>query len=819
MHNLPFENNRSRAKEILELVHTDLNGPHTTTGFDGSKYFLTFIDDYSKCALVYTIKSKHDVYDCLIEYINKVENLTGKRVKRLRCDNGKEYLNHDVYELIKNKGIFLDPCPPYVHELNGTAERYNRSIMNTARCLFDEAKIDRRFWPEVIKAACYLKNRTRTNTIENKTPFEILIKKKPNIKNLHLYGSKVFVRVPEINRNTKWDRKADMGILIGYDSVGYRILLNNKIIRARHVDIVDRDTNLIGFGANDDTNDDKNDKNKVDKNLKNDKNSETNDEIENTAEPELRRSSRERKEPNRYSPGTTNGNNIYVNVVSTDTPLTYEEAINCNENDLWVEAMNREIDCLNKNKTWELVKKPENKKILDLKWVFSRKSNNVFKARIVVKGFQQKEVLEDIYSPVAKMQTLKILLSYCCQNELLIDQMDVETAFLNGKVKSEVYVKQPKGYEDGSDKVCKLDKSLYGLRESPRAWYECFDDYLTSLNFQRSKNDYCLYFIKDEIETVYLILFVDDILICSKNRDKLNLIKNLLSKRFKMKDLGKVKTYLGIDINYDKQEMTLSQEKYIESLANKYKIKDAKLFATPMEQNLKIDTAQSAAENLKYRNLIGALLYISTATRLDVSYAINYLSRFQNSYDENHFKYALRILKYLYLTRDLKLTYKKNLNAEILDSFVDADWAGDIVDRKSTTGYVIRMYGNVIYWKSRKQTSVTKASTFAEYVALSECVSELKVIKNILLDFNIEMDKPIDVYEDNAGAIAIAKFGNFTKNSKHVETHYHFVNESYLNGLINIVKVESENNCADMLTKALGRDKFEKFRNILKIVK
>ena len=451
-------------------------------------------------------------------------------------------------------------------------------------------------------------------------------------------------------------------------------------------------------------------------------------------------------------------NYIYVNVVSADTPLTYEEAINCNENDLWVEAMNREIDCLNKNNTWELVKKPEGKRILDLKWVFTRKLNNLFKARIVVRGFQQKEVLEDIYSPVAKMQTLKILLSYCCQNGFFVEQMDVETAFLNGKVKSEVYVKQPIGYEDGSDKVFRLEKALYGLRESPRAWYECFDDYLTSLNFKRSKNDYCLYYIKEGIDTIYLILFVDDLLICSKNRVKLNYIKNLLSKRFKMKDLGKVKTYLGIDIDfkYDKQIITLSQEKYIESLANKYKIKDAKLFATPMEQNLKLEFAQSARENLKYRNLIGALLYISTGTRLDVSYSVNYLSRFQNSYDENHFKYALRILKYLYFTKDLKLTYKKNLNADILDSFVDADWAGDIVDRKSTTGYVMRMYGNVIYWKSRKQNSVTKASTFAEYVALSECVSELKVIKNTLFDFNIEVGKPIDVYEDNAGAVTIA---------------------------------------------------------------
>jgi len=164
------------------------------------------------------------------------------------------------------------------------------------------------------------------------------------------------------------------------------------------------------------------------------------------------------------------------------------------------------------------------------------------------------------------------------------------------------------------------------------------------------------------------------------------------------------------------------------------------------------------------------------------------------------------------------LTYTRNVNAEILDCFVDADWAGDKTDRKSTTGYVIRLFGNVIYWKSRKQGSVTKSSTAAEYVALSELVSEVIVIKNLLLDFNVNIDKPISIYEDNSGAISIAKFGNLTKNSKYIEVHFHFVNESYEKGIIKIVKVNSEENLADILTKALGKVKFEKFRSLLHIV-
>lgn len=271
-------------------------------------------------------------------------------------------------------------------------------------------------------------------------------------------------------------------------------------------------------------------------------------------------------------------------------------------------------------------------------------------------------------------------------------------------VLSEIYIRQSPGYEDGTDRVCKLLKALYGLRESPRAWYECLDEFLRSLGFKRSKYDYCLYVLIIGDYVIYIIVLVDDLLICCKSKKKIQEIKKLLSQQFQMKDLGKVKNYLGIDIDYDyvKNIMTLSQENYIESLARKYQIENSKLYSTLMEVNLKLEPAQNVSHDFKYRNLIGALLYISSGMRPDISYSVNYLSRFQNCSNDTHFKYALRILKYLYLMKCLKLTYGRNERIEILDCSVDADWAGDCVDRKSTSGYVIRLFGNVIFWKSRK---------------------------------------------------------------------------------------------------------------------
>lgn len=811
MHNIPFKNNREKAKEILEIVHTDVCGPFQTTGFKGEKYFVSFIDDYSKIARVYKMKSKAEVCDCLIEYVNESENLTGKKIKVLRCDNGKEYVNDEIVSFAKSRGIVINKCPAYVHELNGTAERFNRTIMNMSRCLLAEANVEKKYWPEIVCAATYLKNRTLSNTIERKTSYEIFFGKKPDVSNLRLYGSKVFVRKPEQKRTSKWDKKAEMGILIGYSDVGYRVLLNGRVIVARHVDIIDENVKCIMLNDNES----ENESNEIDENCETDESESS----EPQKEPGVSRLQRTRNPPKKLDDYVVYSNSIFVNMCRTDIPNTFEEAMESDECKFWEKAMNKEIECLNKNKTWKLVENVNNNKVLDVKWVYTKKSDGMYKARLVVRGFQQTDEIDDVYSPVAKMQTLKILLSYCCQMGLGIEQMDVETAFLNGKVKSEVYVKQPKGYNDNTNKICKLLKALYGLKESPRAWYECLDTFLVSLGFERSNNDSCLYTLRNEKDTIYLLIFVDDLLICGKDAKEIKGIKVLLSERFKMKDLGRIKEYLGITIDYesDKNEIKLNQTKYIESLIKKYNLENSKLYNTPMEVNLKIEKSDYCERDIRYRNLIGALLYISSATRPDISFSVNYLSRFQNCFNETHYKYALRILKYLYLTKNLNLMYKRNENVNIIDCHVDADWAGDNLDRKSTTGYAISLFGNIIYWKSRKQKSVTKASTFAEYVALSEAVSELNFVKQLLKTFNVKLRKPINIYEDNSGAIDIAKKGNLTKNSKHIEVHYHYVHECVEENTINIVKIDTDENFADIFTKALCREKFEKFRNMLNL--
>lgn len=382
MHNLPFKNNRKQAKEILEIIHTDLNGPHSTVGNNGEKYFLSFVDEYSKLAKVYCIKSKSEIYDCFVQYINLVENLTDKRVKTIRCDNGKEYLNSNIYKFVKDKGIYISPCPPYVHELNGVAERYNRSIMDTARCLLAEAKVNKMYWPEIVKAAAYLKNRTLANTIERKTPYEIFFKSKPNAKYLRLYGSRVFVRTPEQLRKSKWDNKAQLGVLLGYTEVGYRILLNNKIIDARHVDIVENDVRCIGFNAEDVSNNENADEDVEIKDQSESDDEEITTKIDtNPEEINYKRSLRERKPNTKYDKDFVTYC-VYVNYCNANVPDTFKEALESNESKEWKRAMTKEIKSLEKNRTWKLVKRPKDKKVIDVKWVFRKKANDIYKAQI-----------------------------------------------------------------------------------------------------------------------------------------------------------------------------------------------------------------------------------------------------------------------------------------------------------------------------------------------------------------------------------------------------------------------------------------------------
>ncbi|XP_074032153.1 uncharacterized protein [Leptinotarsa decemlineata] len=641
--------------------------------------------------------------------------------------------------------------------------------------------------------------------------------------------------ITDTKRN-KLEPKSEKGTLIGYCDMGYRILVNNKIVESRHVKFIEQGERYIRITKENESDEKENESSAKENEstlIRNGCDGNESDMYDNSSGEEMDLNNRE---PENMTEGVTNEvlkrirkkpvwHDDYVidahcsNVV---VPNTFSEAVKSNERVYWQKAMENELSSLHKNKTWTLVdisSVPDGNKIIQAKWIFKVKPNNLFKARLVALGYQQpRELEEEVYSPVARMPTLKSLLSVACSKGWHIEQMDVQTAFLNGKINSEVYIYQPEGFEKNENMVCLLNKALYGLRKSPRTWYDCFHEYMVTKKFVCSKYDSCLY-IKDVGEkSVYVILYVDDLLLCSPDQAELKCIKEELNKRFEMKDFGKIKNYLGIDIDYDrdKKYMRLSQTKYIECIARTYNVIESKSYRTPLEINLKLEAAETCPVEIPYRNLIGALLYISQGTRPDISYAVNYLSGFQNNYSNTHFKYALRVLKYLYSTKNLMLNFNSLCEVHV-DCYVDADWASDIVDRKSRSGIIVRVLGNPVLWISRKQKVVTRSSCHAEYIALAEATDEVLFLIGIAKDLSLNVSEPVEIFEDNSSAKHLANNGNFSKNSKHIDVGYHYVHDYVKKEIIKVSKISSEEQLADILTKALSFVRFEKLRKLLSV--
>lgn len=797
-------NRRTRARYCGQIIHSDVKYLDVI-GYRGENYFVTFIDDYSRIAKVYCIKQKSEVYEKFVEYFNLISNIVQGPICELRCDNGKEYLNKNFYEFARNNGFRIAPCIAYNHQQNGVAERYNQTIMNRVRCLRKEANLEKKFWPEIVDTACYIGNRVmNSSTYENKTPYEIFCGIRPTVKNLKMYGADVYVRIPDEKRTTS-DDKAKKGKLVGYHELGYRVLVNGQVELARNVHIVEPESYTI-------TAEDENDESS--KKTKSTELSEGESKLDPVGDRQGDFSARPKR---KVEPPTWHQDYvIQCKYVSTVCPESFREAVESDDAGKWKQAMKKEFDSLNQSKTWQLIKRPENKPVLNTKWVYRVKSNDLHKARLVVKGYEQIDCQETIYAPVAKMATLRSLLAMSCSKGYEIHHLDVQTAFLNSPVKSEIYVEQPEGCKIGSnDDVYRLKRSLYGLKESPRNWYDHFNEFIVGLGFRRSNYDPCMY-INDKCH-VFCIIFVDDVLLSGENA-QIRRVKDLFLKRFQMTDFGKVSCYLGIEIKFkeNEKELTLSQKRYIEDLAYKYNVETANVKYTPMEQNLKLVKGEPN-ESLNYRNLIGALLYIAQGTRPDINFSVNYLSRFQNCSTREHFKLAERILIYLFHTRDKVLNYRCN-GEDLLDSYVDSDWANDD-DCKSTTGFVIRIFGNPITWKIIKQKNVARASTHAEYYAIADALQELIFIKGVISDFNVDKNLLLKtkVYEDNTGAIALANNGIFTKRSKHIDVAYHFVHDLVVRNEYSIVQVRSDKNIADVFTKALGRVKFEYFCQLLNV--
>ncbi|KAF5797362.1 putative RNA-directed DNA polymerase [Helianthus annuus] len=839
---------RTPKAQKLELVHSDVYGPTSVISLGGSRYYVTFIDDSTRKVWVYFLKHKSGVFDAFKIWKSAVENETNLKVKCLKSDNGGEYISKQFTDYCAKEGIKMIKTVPGTPQQNGVAERMNRTLNERARSMRLNAGMPKTFWADAVNTAAYLINRSPSVPLDFKLPEEMWQGNEVSLEHLRVFGCSAYDLL-EVGDRDKLDSKSKKCTFIGYGSeeMGYRLWDNEgrKVIRSKNVVFnenelyKDRNTKgpevqkeYVEFESGEkrkeasvdipENGDESSDSGSLGDDSSNDSEEEeaapSTPNSPETPQVQPRRSSRATRPPNRYSPSVN-----YILLTENGEPQCYSEAMGLKDSLQWELAMKDEMKSLEKNKTWHLIKLPPGKKALQNKWVFRVKDEHDgakrYKARLVVKGFQQKEGIDfnEIFSPVVKMTTIRLVLSIVAAEGLHLEQLDVKTAFLHGDLEEDIYMTQPEGFrvKGKENLVCKLKKSLCGLKQAPRQWYLKFDNFMGRVGYKRCDNDHCCYIKKFKGSYIILLLYVDDMLIAGSDMSEIKKLKRQMSEEFEMKDLGAANQILGMSIFRNKDgSLTLSQEKYIEKVLEKFKLKDAKIRSTPLGSHFKLSKDQSPKSDedkeemakVPYASAVGSLMYAMVCTRPDIAHAVGVVSRFMSNPGREHWEAVKWLLRYLKGTSKVALNFKgKNV---ILKGFVDADLGGCKESFKSTTGYVFTVGGTAVSWMSKLQKSVALSTTEAEYMAVAEASKELIWLKNFLNELGKEQDD-CALFCDNQSAIHLAKNPVFHSKTKHIQLRYHFIRERINDGTLKLEKIKGTENPADMLTKVVTLEKLK----------
>ena len=859
----------SRATAVLGCVFTDVCGKLPTRSHDSFEYFVTFIDDKSRKVSVQGLKHKSDVMRHLQDFISRSETETGHVLKILRSDGGGEYTGSALVQWLNTKGVQRELTTPDTPQQNGVAERMNRTLLDKVRSMLTDAELPETYWYDALLYATHLHNVSPTRALEDVTPEEAWSGNKPDVSRLRVFGCKAFVHIPEKQRSKLGARSLICTFLghapnraayrfvhrpsrrflesrdVIFDEGGHttrfdRIILEDNITDTRHGVVTQTSTPQTSL------------------NLHTPLPSltitlpsttpptplltpltpltptpTTNSSAQEDATPLVTsRPKRTTRVPMRdddprysitsYSKRKRASEHISVAKANEVTdPRTHAEAMARPDAAEWEMACDAERRAFEHMGVYEIVPCPKGRKVVRSRWVFRIKRGpdgtvQKYKARVVAQGYTQIEGVDydETFAPVAKLASLRMILALAAEHDLELQQMDVKSVYLNGELREEIFMEAPPGFDVPEGMVLRLIKAVYGTKQGGQVWYEEISEKLGTMGYQRTEADHAV-FTRSGGDASIIALYVDDITMAGTNLKAINQDKESLKRFYEMTDLGDLSWILGMHVVRDRAEgwISISQEKYSNDVLERLGKADCRPMVTPVLAGEHLAKVSAPEVDVKsYQSAVGALMYSMLGTRPDLTFAVGSLGRHSARPGVEHQRTLERTLRYLRGTSGYSLTFQRGtLKGTELVGYVDADWASDVNDRKSTSGFVFMLGGAAVSWGSKKQTSVALSSTEAEYIAAAHAAKEAIWLRRLLTELGESLKLPTTLFIDNQSAMAIARNPEFHDRTKHIEVRYHFLRQVVDDGEIHLEYLPTGEQIADVLTKGLSREKHEVF--------
>jgi Reverse transcriptase (RNA-dependent DNA polymerase) len=730
------------------------------------------------------------------------------------------------------------------------AERMNRTLFEKVRCLLLSARLPDEFWGLALQAACDVRNMCPVSG-QRSTPFELFHGRKPDLSMLRVFGCDCFVHIPSVKRrDPKLGARSTPGMFVGYSTcskawrvatvVNGRITINdsrdvifveNSFKHVKHDSTCDPHLGYVNAGVEDccppghnpDNNHQSPDHGPDADNDAPDAPSDagqTPPQVQASPAPPVAPPVRTSNRSNRGVPAQKFGFVVQGNL--TDEPRTLKEVQFRPDFALWQQSMDEEMNSLLSMGVYEIVPTPPHARALDCRWVFKIKRDvlgNIekYKSRVVVKGYQQAPGVdyEEIFAPVSRHTTVRVLLAMAAVHNLEVQQLDVKTAFLNGELKEETYMKLPPGYESPGQ-VCLLKRALYGLKQAARAWYLQLKGSLINLGYTVSNADPSLYLRGLGNDPIFLLIYVDDMLLIG-NLSTVKAAKTELMDIYPCRDLGDASYFLGFEIVRDRSAKTLwiGQTKLVNDTLHRHQFEEANATILPMDAGLKLQRYRDGDEiatDQPYREIVGSLLYIANCTRPDIAFPVGVLSRFVSQPTTAHWAAAKRVLRYLCGTTQLGLKYGPHTSSAV--GFSDSDLAGDPDRRRSTSGSIFLLHGAAILWTSGLQRTVAASTCEAEYIAASAATKNALWIRKLMADLSgssTSVAISLPIRGDNTAALALLNEpGSGSRSTaKYIDLAYHFARDRVERGEVTFTYIKTSDMLADALTKALPKPAFQ----------